>query len=245
MWRGLGRMFLFLFVTFGGVIGLFFNHVMRRGHTKIFGVYAWWRRQGPWSLGVRLEVRGELPNHASILVPNHRSYVDVALLPSPHPMVFVAKAEVRKWPMIGFGANLLRTIWVDRSSVESRRNTRAEVKKRIENDLAVVIFPEGTTHVGPDILPYKMGMFKMCADGGFPMTPIAMEYRNSDIAWVGDDLFIPHFIRVFGRRYIDIKVRFGPVMRGNDAEDLHKRVTEWTAKNLLEMRAEWDAMSES
>jgi 1-acyl-sn-glycerol-3-phosphate acyltransferase len=242
-WRGLGRLFLFISVSFVGVMGVFINHIARRGHAKIFACFTWWRRQGPWALGVNIQVKGEMPDHATILVPNHRSYVDVALLPSPHPMVFVAKAEVRKWPMIGFGANLLRTIWVDRASTESRRNTRIEVKKRIEADLAVVIFPEGTTHIGPDILPYKMGMFKMCADGDFPMTPIAMEYRNADIAWVGNDWFIPHFIRVFGRRNIDVKVCFGPVMRDSDPVALHNRVTEWTARNLLEMRAEWDALA--
>ena len=241
IWRGVARLLLFLTVTFFGVILLFLNHITGRGHAKVFSVYSWWRKQAPWALGVRMDLRGELPNHASILVPNHRSYIDVALVPSPHPVVFVAKAEVRRWPMIGFGANLLRTIWVDRSSIESRKNTRAEVKNRIENDLSVVIFPEGTTHSGPDILPYKMGMFKMCADSGFPMTPIAMEYRKSDIAWVGKDLFIPHFIRIFGRPHIGVKVRFGPVMRDDDPVALHKRVTEWTASNLLEMRAEWDS----
>ena len=69
-----------------------------------------------------------------------------------------------------------------------------------------------------------MGMFKMCAEGGFPICPIAMEYRNPEVAWEGSDLFVPHALRVFRRRYVDVALRFGEVQYGDDMVELRERL---------------------
>ena len=91
------------------------------------------------------------------------------------------------------------------------------------------------------MLDYKMGMFKMCAEGNFPICPIAMEFRNQEVAWVSDDLFVPHAFRVFRRRYVDVALRFGEVQYGDDMEELRERLHTWTSQACLEMRANWDA----
>jgi 1-acyl-sn-glycerol-3-phosphate acyltransferase len=172
---------------------------------------------------------------------NHRSYVDAVLVPAKHPVVFVARSESKNWPIIGWGASLLGTIWVNRKDPSSRKNTRETVKDRLRNGLGIVIFPEGTTHIGPDLLEYRPGMFYISAEGGFPITPIALEYKDPNIAWVGQSKFIPHAWKHFGKRHIDIKVSIGKTLTGSDGGELLKAAHEWTEKEVLKLRNEWDS----
>ena len=241
LWRSTRRFFGFIALSLGATASALARKLTGANHARLYKPYTWYCRNIHKAAGIRVTVEGELPNHACVLVANHRTYIDAVMVPSPHPLVFVAKAEVKRWPIVGWGGNSIRTIWVDRSSAESRKATRGEVKNRIEEKLSVIIFPEGTTHKGPDLLEYKMGMFKMCADGDFPICPIAMEYRHADVAWVSNDLFIPHAFKVFGHRYIDVAVRFGEVQYGDDPVELRQRIHDWTSTACAEMRANWDA----
>lgn len=194
-------------------------------------------------MGIRVEVQGELPDEPSIYMGNHRSYVDAVLVPAKHPVVFVARSESKNWPIIGWGATLLGTIWVNRKDPSSRKNTREEVKSRLRDGLGIVIFPEGTTHTGPDLLEYRPGMFYISAEGGFPITPIALEYKDPDIAWVGQSKFIPHAWKHFSKRHIDIKVSIGKTLTGSDGGKLLKEAHDWTAKEVLKLRKEWESQA--
>ena len=244
-WRSTRRFFAFIGLALIGTVSALARKLTGADHRRLYKPYTWFCRNIHRATGIRVTVEGKLPDHACVLVANHRSYIDAVMVPSPHPLVFVAKAEVKRWPIVGWGGNALRTIWVDRSSAESRKATRVEVKKRIEEGLSVIIFPEGTTHRGPELLDYKMGMFKMCAEGNFPICPIAMEFRNQEVAWVSDDLFVPHAFRVFRRRYVDVALRFGEVQYGDDMEELRERLHTWTSQACLEMRANWDAQAQA
>ena len=82
-------------------------------------------------------------------------------------------------------------------------------------------------------------MFYACADGGFPIHPFAIKYENPDIAWVVDDLFIPHFVKHFGGRIVRVKVRYGPTFKGNDGYKLRENTYNWLDQNLREMRTDW------
>ncbi len=239
--RALVRFNIFIFLSLAGVFSASVRKIVGATHADLYKPYTWYCRNIHRSTGIRVHVEGTVPTHASVIVSNHRSYIDAVMVPSPHPLVFVAKAEVRYWPIIGWGGSALRTIWVKRSSPESRKETRQEVLRRIQDELSVIIFPEGTTHDGPELLEYKMGMFKMCADGGFPITPIAMEYRDKDVAWIGSSTFLDHAFRSFGHRNIDVSVRFGEVQYGDDPVELRQRIHDWTSKACLEMRAAFDA----
>lgn len=191
-------------------------------------------------MGIRIQYDGQTPDQPAVVMGNHRSYVDAILFPVQFPVVYVARKETKSWPIIGWGATLLGTIWVDRKSKDSRRQTRATVRQRLAEGMGVVIFPEGTTYRGPDLLEYRPGMFYTCAEEGFPIVPVALEYKDPNIAWVDKAWFIPHAFHHFGARHIDIAVRYGPVMMGEDAEALRTQVRTWTQKACLELRANLD-----
>lgn len=191
-------------------------------------------------VGLQIEVEGSIPDGDMILMPNHRSYSDIFVFISMVKSSFVSKAELRKWPMIGYAADLVGTMFVNRSSPESRKKTIRDMKERLSRAYAVTIFPEGTTFMGPELKEYKKGTFMMAAEEGFTIVPAAIEYKNPDNAWVGADTFIPHFLRTFGKPFTRVKVRFGERMHGDSWEKLLADAHTWTLKNVGELRKEWD-----
>lgn len=191
-------------------------------------------------MGIHVTVQGELPDEPSVFMGNHRSYVDAVLIPSRYPVTYVARSESQHWPIIGWGASLLGTIWVNRKDPDSRKATRESVKERLQQGNGIIIFPEGTTHKGPDLLPYRPSMFYICAEGGFPITPVAIEYRDPDIAWVGKEWFIPHAWKHFGKRRIEVAVTFGETKRFSEGGEAQREVHAWTSKTVARLRAAYD-----
>ena len=208
--------------------------VKRQVAHKLFNIFL---RVTHKILGMRITWHGEKPTTPHVVMANHRSYADAVVLPVSFPVVFVARHETKSWPIIGWGANLLGTIWVKRKIKESRRATRAAVKDRLENGYGIAIFPEGTTAVGPELLEYHKGMFYTCAENDFPIAAAAIEFEDQNIAWVGNTWFIPHAFKHFGARKINIHVSYGPSFRNSDAEQLLTDVRNWTQAECLRLRS--------
>ena len=70
---------------------------------------------------------------------------------------------------------------------------------------------------------------------------MALEYKDQGIAWVDKTMFVAHAYQHFGAKNMDVAVRFGPLMKGGDAEKLREEVRNWTAQACLELRAQLDA----
>lgn len=184
--------------------------------------------------GIRVNVSGEPPEFPVLFVANHRSYADIVGILSVTPCSFLAKSELRRWPVLGHGARVGNTLFVERGSSDSRRRARGEVAGRIAEGVSVVVFAEGTTTAGPGYLPFRPGVFVAAARDGIPVVPVAVSWDQRDCAWIGDDTFVPHFLRVFGRPNADLHVAFGPVMRGCDAEQLKNQCEHWISAHLAE-----------
>jgi 1-acyl-sn-glycerol-3-phosphate acyltransferase len=234
------RLLIFSAISLVVTLVLFIGGLFRLPHAFSFGVFAGAVRLIRFFLGIKVTYFGKAPASQGIIMCNHRSYIDVVLIPSIVPYVVVAKKQVRAWPVIGWVGRALKVIFVDRDSVESRRATRAAIKDRLETGMSVLIFPEGTTHRGPDILPFKQGMFTTCAESGFSITPVALEYANPDMAWIGTDTFLPHFMRTFCYRQVRVAVSFGAPASGGDGEALRKGVEDWVGGEVMKLRNKWD-----
>ncbi|MBI1182760.1 hypothetical protein GC194_00705 [bacterium] len=235
------RLVLFLVITLLIVLAGVVMKLFGAAHRHIFQLYNLWKWLMTHIMGIEVSIEGKAPETPGIIMANHRSYVDLVVTPGKIPFVIVAKKSVKSWPVVGWGGKLISTIWVDRDSKNSRHETRKAMKERLEKGGSVLVFPEGTTSKGPGVLPLKPGMFFVCAEGGFPVLPLAIEYENPDIAWVGKELFIPHLIQHFGQRKIRVKVRFGAKITANNGDELKLKTQEWLVKNLREMRDSWDS----
>jgi 1-acyl-sn-glycerol-3-phosphate acyltransferase len=243
--RVLYRLMVFPAATFVIVLVATFFKVFRLGPKHLSNIIRTWARLMRWLMRVEMEVSGNIPSVPAVIVSNHRSYLDVIMIPCSTTFAFVAKSSVQKWPIIGWGATMVSTIFVNREDPDSRRTTREQILQRLKENKSVIIFPEGTTHRGPDVLPFKPGMFYAAAQGDIPVIPVALEYQKPGMAWVGDDTFLGHFFREFHTRTIRIKVRFGEPLTDTDGEALNNTCHTWISEQALRMREEWDELRDA
>lgn len=240
--RAFIRLVLFPTVTLFCALGTVVLRFLRVPHRYVYRIFRFWRRAMRFILHIEVEHEGLPPAHSCVIMANHRSYLDVVMLHSHTPVVFVAKHSVKRWPIIGWGGDGMKTIWVNRDDADSRKRTRKRIAERLKEGLSVVIFPEGTTSIGPESLEFKPGMFHAVAGSGIPIVPVAIEYKNQNMAWVGQDKFIPHFLREFGARKTLVKVRYGAPVTGDDGELLRHAIHQWISNTCVVLRKDWDEM---
>jgi 1-acyl-sn-glycerol-3-phosphate acyltransferase len=191
-----------------------------------------WSRRLLRTLGISLEVRGRAPQGAVLLLANHRSYLDIPVLLSQVPCAFLAKAEIANWPLFGAAARHAHTVFVRRECAESRRASRRAASQRLRAGLPFAAFPEGTTSRGPGLLPFFPGLFRVAEQEDVAVVPVAIHYAEADDAWVGDDPFLPHFLRRFRRRRVEASICFGPPVRPGDVADLKEFAELWIRSRL-------------
>lgn len=185
-----------------------------------------------WMMGIKVVVReGVPPREAGILMANHRSYVDVMFFRSATPQIYLSKIEVKSWPLIGWGAKALDVVFVDRSSKESRSASRAELADRVRNGLSPVVFPEGTT-VDRGLLEFNPGMFFTAAELGVPVVPFVMEYSDPKMAWVDDDTFVTHLLKMLTRPAWQVDLYIGEPVRNSDGAQLQQQIRAWMLQRV-------------
>ncbi len=171
-------------------------------------------------LEIHIEQTGIIPEEGALVVSNHRSYLDIVIILSHLNAAFLAKKELESWPIFGLAAKRGNTVFVDRSNAESRARARQALGERVAQGISVVVFPEGTTSAGPGILPFKKVIFHLAATKENPIVPVAVCYENSEAAWIGDDFFLPHFLKIFKTSPLKARLCFGPALRITDGDTL-------------------------
>ncbi len=186
-------------------------------------------------LGTRIR-RGNMPpspDGPCFFMGNHRSYYDPIVVLADVTTLPISKAEVAHWPLIGFAAKQTGILFVKRESTNSRKKTLLAMREKLQEGYSILLFPEGTTApVGHELLPLRPGSFRLAAEMGIPIVPFVIEYKNPADAWIGNDTFIPHFFRCFGKRETEIFLSYGPPIHSKNPEDLKKKVATWIQENM-------------
>jgi 1-acyl-sn-glycerol-3-phosphate acyltransferase len=169
-----------------------------------------WAQNVCRAFDVRVSVRGEpMDTGAGLLVGNHMSYIDIPVLMSMEPMSFVAKAEVRSWPIIGPAAARFGVIFIERSSDKSRKDTGETLRKAVlENKRRVVVFPEGTTSLRG--LPWRAGVFKLAQEHQLPMQAMSICYLPAEPLAFESPSMLEHVMKLPEAGPIEAIVTFGP-----------------------------------
>lgn len=201
----------------------------------------YWSRHLLPGLGVQVQISGTAPDYPCIVMSNHRSYLDPALLVHDTKGYGVSKAEVAKWPIIGFGAKVSGVLFLKRESATSRKKTLEGIAAKLHEGFPIILFPEGTTQSAPQTANFRLGGFKLAAEEGFPIVPVALDFSSTEDYWVGKDLFVPHFMRRFSEPEIRVQVRYGEAIWGNDPEILLQETKSWIDSELLDIRDSWKA----
>ncbi|GAO36493.1 hypothetical protein SCT_1900 [Sulfuricella sp. T08] len=156
-------------------------------------------------LNVRLSVRGEVPDISSagvMFVANHISWLDIYLLDAVCPVRFVSKAEVRAWPVIGWLAVKIGTLFIERTRRHDTARAGREVVDALRQGDCVAVFPEGTTSKGTLLRPFHASLLQSAINSGSPLWPVAIRYVHRDgtanlsPAYVDDMSFADSLFRI-------------------------------------------------
>jgi 1-acyl-sn-glycerol-3-phosphate acyltransferase len=160
--------------------------------------------------GIDLDVTGPFPLGPAILTSNHVSWLDPLVVTSLLPCVPISKLDLSGWPVIGSIARDLGVIFVSRGDAVSGFQVLRRAEAVLACGIPVLNFPEGTTTPGASVLPFRKGLFGVARSAGVPIVPVAISYDPPELAWVGDDSFLPHWLQLAGSRRARAFVRFGP-----------------------------------
>lgn len=183
-------------------------------------------------LGFRVKVQGEMvQDRPLLLVANHVSWSDIVVLSSVANVCFIAKSEVRKWPVFGTFAILQRTVFVEREKKGRTAQQASDIALRLAGGDAMVLFPEGTTSDGNRVLPFKTSLFgaahAVIREAGVQeviVQPVSIAYTGVHgmpmgrfhrpiASWPGDVQLMPHLKGILKEGAIDVEIRFGEPMR--------------------------------
>ena len=140
-----------------------------------------------WSLrmlqlcGMRLVVHndGARLDEGVLVVANHISWIDIYVINAWRPTPFVSKAEVRKWPVVGWLAQQLGTVFIQRERRSDAKRIMHELADRLNAGELMCVFPEGTTSDGVQLLPFHANMFQAAVSASRPVQPVCMMYEDA------------------------------------------------------------------
>ena len=198
-------------------------------------LHAGWRRSLPHAyhrficrlIGIRITVLGTPVVGGVLLAANHSGWLDIPILSAVAPVSFVAKQEVNGWPFFGTLARLQRTVFIRRERSKALED-RDNIRRRLTDGDALVIFPEGTSGDGNRVLRFKSALLSAAelevGEGGrtthhAPVQPVSVSYvglhglpmgreNRPFFAWYGDMDLVSHLWDALGTGPIDVVVEF-------------------------------------
>ncbi len=180
-------------------------------------IFRLWSRGFARIVGMRIRVEGKPPTGRFFLVSNHQSYMDIMLLGSQIHAAFVAKADLRSWPALGTIFASADTIFVDRGRKKDLLRVLDLIRQALDRDMGVLLFPEGTSGKGDQILPFKPSLLQFPVAESYPVHYAVLTYHSDrkdapaqeHICWWGDAPFASHFLGLLRLPGFEGVIRFG------------------------------------
>src|SRR5260370_322164 len=164
-------------------------------------------------LGIRItEIGRRMAEHPLLIVSNHTSWLDISVITTVAPVVFVAKSEVANWPVFGLFAKLQRSVFVDRTRRHKTRDVNSEIARRLAGGDPVLLFGEGTSSDGNRVLAFRTALVGAARDALAEaeharrvwIQPLSVAYTGllglpldrdapPRVAWYGGLAVWPHF----------------------------------------------------
>jgi 1-acyl-sn-glycerol-3-phosphate acyltransferase len=194
-------------------------------------------------LDVHLKVhqKTELPDHGFLIVSNHISWLDIHVINAFMPTRFIAKSELASWPIFGWLADQLNTLYIKRGRTGEAKKMVDIVSQSLVNGDRICFFPEGTSSDGQDVLEFKSNLFQAGIDANVPCLPIALDYldhktgmRTFSPSFIGDMGLIESITRIVRSPKISVNLYLGEeAMQTQD----RKRLAKESRQMIRAMRA--------
>ena len=179
----------------------------------------YWSQRWLRIMNCQVTVRGN-PPRGGVLTANHLSYMDVLVLASIRPFVFVSKAEVKSWPVVGAYTRCAGTLYLRRQSRSDVVRLGNEMVPVVSAGLVVVLFLEGTSTNGETLLPFRSSLLAPAEEHGWPASAAWIHYSmkegsvSDEVCYWGDMTFFPHILNLFSRESFEAFVNFGEPLAG-------------------------------
>lgn len=178
--------------------------------------------------GVQLEVRhlAEEQTPHAMIVANHISWLDIFVINSYRPCRFVAKADVRDWPLIGWLSSKAGTVFLARGNRRDVRRIYAGLVGAVHDGERIAFFPEGTTSEQGNLLPFHANLFEAAIEAAVPVQPYALRYLDASgaphpaVAFIGDMSFAQSISAILRAPHIKAELVRLPVIESAGA---HRR----------------------
>lgn len=193
-------------------------------------------------MGIPVSMKGEFPKCGAV-ISNHLSYLDIVVLASLHPCVFVAKTEIATMPVLGWMTTNSGTVYVERGRGGSAIRASSAMKDAVDDGLPVVFFPEGTTSNGEKLLKFHSGLLGQALMAKIPITAAFLSYSllegnapqitvAEDVCW-GERPLLQHIWGFLGLRGVHVEVRFGEGPIAFSSKALHRKAAAVEAQAAL------------
>lgn len=176
-------------------------------------IVRWWCRQLLRAVGMHPRPHGAPLAGPVMLVANHSSWLDIVLLHTQRAVCFVAKAEIARWPLVGFMARRSGTIFHSRGNTDSLKHTMQAMTRRMREGRAVAAFPEGGAAHGTRLKVFHARIFQAALDAQAPIQPVALRYSRHgralpELAFAPGESFFGNALRLLGEPPLDAEAFF-------------------------------------
>lgn len=141
---------------------------------------------------LKVHVHGEVLGAGAMVVSNHVSWLDIYVIDAWRPTPFVSKSEIARWPVIGWLAASIGTVFIQRERRADAKRVVDQLSNVLRNDGLICLFPEGTTTDGRAVAPFHANILQAAVSAGAPVQPLCLMYEGANgcqslaAAYIGD-----------------------------------------------------------
>jgi 1-acyl-sn-glycerol-3-phosphate acyltransferase len=187
-----------------------------------------WSRQllAICNVSVQMAPGSAVPLEQGMIVCNHISWLDIFVINALYPCRFVAKAEIRDWPLAGWLVAQAGTVFIARGNKRELRNIFKGLVHALQDGQRVAFFPEGTTAAQGTLLPFHANLFEAAVDGKVAVQPFALAYVDSagqphrSVDFIGDMTFVQSVVNILDGKPVRAHLHVLQAMPGAGA---HRR----------------------
>jgi 1-acyl-sn-glycerol-3-phosphate acyltransferase len=194
----------------------------------------WWCHQLLVAFNLRVVTYGHIPNATTLLsnnmfIANHISWTDIHALNSLLPLRFIAKSEIKNWPIFGYLVSHANTLFIDRNKRQDAKRTIDIAKKSLQAGDNLCLFPEGTTTDGTEIMPFKSSLIQAAILANSTVWPVAIRYPNADasvntkVAYAGETTLIESIQQILLQQQPTVELHFLAPISPAEYADMDRR----------------------
>ncbi len=194
----------------------------------------WWCGRLLGTFNIRVITSGHIPSDntplsSAMFVANHISWADIHALNSLIQLRFVAKSEIKNWPIFGYLVSKANTLFIDRNKKQDAKRTIALAYQSLQSGDNLCFFPEGTTTDGTEIKPFKSSLIQAAILANATVRPVAIRYPNQDgsintaVAYAGETSLLESMQQILRQPQPVVELHFFAPITPDDYATLDRR----------------------